>query len=85
LFWNLFLIVSEAQEKEDGGNELHQICTDRADISSILASAMRSSVEGKAVRAYVSLRTFSWAASARFLFFLMVGSSGDVGEIGGGV
>ena len=46
---------------------------------------MRSSVEGNAVRAYVSFKTLSWLASARFLFFLTVGSSVDVGEIGGGV
>ncbi len=54
-------------------------------MSSIFAKAIRSSVEGKAVRAYVSLRTLSWLASARFRFFLTVGSSGEVGEIGGGL
>ena len=53
-------------------------------MSSIFASAMRSSVEGKAVRLYVSFRTLSCAASARFRFFLMVGSSGEVGVTGGG-
>ena len=54
-------------------------------MSSAFAKAMRSSVEGNAVRAYVSFKTLSWLASARFRFFLTVGSSVDEGETGGGV
>lgn len=62
--------------------DTNQICTLLADISNILASSFRSSVDGKAVRWYVSLRTFSWAASARFLFFFNTGSSAELGDIG---
>lgn len=84
----LALILEPARElaarKKNSGCGAHQICTLRADMSSILASAMRSSVEGKAVRLYVSLRTLSCAASARLRFFLIVGSSGEVGVTGGG-
>lgn len=54
-------------------------------MSSIFASAFRSSVDGKAVLSYVSFRTFNWAASARLRFFLIVDSSGEIGDTGGGV
>jgi hypothetical protein len=44
-------------------------------MSSSAANAWRSSVEGKAVRWYVSFKTFSCVASALLRFFLTVGSS----------
>jgi len=54
-------------------------------MSSFLASSARSSVEGKAVRLYVSFKTLSWFASARFRFFLMIGSSVLTTGAGGGL
>lgn len=43
----------------------NQICTLLADIPNFLANSTRSSVDGNAVRLYVSLRTFNCSASAR--------------------
>jgi hypothetical protein len=57
------------------GEEADQICTLRADMSRRRARSWRSSVEGNGVRAYVSLSTLSWFASARRRFFLITGSS----------
>lgn len=44
-------------------------------MSSFLANSARSSVDGNAVRAYVSFNTFNCAASALLRFFLITGSS----------
>ena len=53
----------------------YHIWTLRGGMSSSTANAWRSSVEGNAVRWYVSFRTFSCAASALLRFFLIIGSS----------
>lgn len=48
-----------------------------------IASSPRSSVEGKAVRAYTSFKTRNCSASARFLFFLGGGCSCEASDVGG--
>ena len=48
-----------------------------------IASSCRSSVEGKAVRAYTSFKTRNCSASARFLFFLGGGWSEEMSDAGG--
>lgn len=49
----------------------------------LAASSCRSSVEGKAVRAYTSFRTRNCSASARFLFFFGGGWSEEMFDAGG--
>lgn len=85
LFWNLQMTKRSASRSRGNEQGNHQICTLLGVMSSNFASARRSSVEGNAVRLYVSVKILSWAASARFRFFLIVGSSDVVGDKGGGL
>lgn len=55
----------------------YHICTLLADMFNLFASSARSSVDGNAVLLYVSFKTFSCSASARFRFFLIAGSDID--------
>ena len=72
------------EKKRRKREDTHQIWTLRADIPSFFASSMRSSVEGKAVRLYVSLRTLSCSASARLRFFLTGSGCGSGLYVEGG-
>lgn len=64
-------------------NEIYQMCALPGVMFSFNASSWRSSMEGKAVRAYISFRARNCSESARFLSFLCGGRSEEISNAGG--